>query len=51
MAVLISTITKKKNNYQMKLDQANSAMAGMKLPQNLQEDIVDYMSQTMNTRD
>jgi hypothetical protein len=51
MAVLISTISKKKTNYQAKLDQANASMQKVQLPIELQDDIREYIAKTMNTRD
>jgi len=47
MAVLISTMMKKKTAYQEKLDIANNAMNKIGLPNRLQEDVHDYISKTM----
>jgi hypothetical protein len=51
MAVLISTIERKKTNYQSKLDKANVSMGKINLPIDLQEDIREYIIKTMGTRD
>jgi hypothetical protein len=51
MAVLISTMKKKQTAYFSKLDIANNAMNNLNLPIILQEDIHDYLSKTMTTRE
>ena len=51
MAVIMDSIGKKSNAFKAVLDTSNTAMKNMKLPEELQLDIYDYLVRTRNTYD
>ena len=51
MTVVFTTLNRKAEKLQMKLDTANSSMLNMKLPADIQEEIRTFMLQTQSNLD
>jgi len=50
-AVIVSSLNRKNSKFQEKIDTANSSMVNMKIPEDLQDEVRQFMVSTQNNLD
>lgn len=51
LAVMVQQLNRKSQSFQEKLDLANTSMRNMQLPEEIQQDIRDFMTRTQSNLD